>query len=70
MTIYIDNGETVKIYPVKVKIAKAIETLLESDCELVWSETPEGFGVEIIDKENLAGFRTEHILPAVAHNTT
>ena len=40
-----------KIYPVKVKIAKASETLLESDCELVWSETHKGCGVEIIDKE-------------------
>lgn len=52
MTIYIDNGDTVKIYPVKVKIAKAIETLLESDCGLVWRETHKGYGVEIIDKEN------------------
>jgi hypothetical protein len=53
MTIYIDNGNTVKIYPVKVKIAKAIMTLLESDCELVWSETHKGYGVEIIDKEDM-----------------
>jgi hypothetical protein len=53
MTIYIDNGNTVKIYPVKVKIAKAIMTLLESDGELVWSETHKGYGVEIIDKEDM-----------------
>lgn len=51
MTIYIDNGDTVKVYPVKVKIAKAVETLLESNCELVWSETLKGYGVKIIDKE-------------------
>lgn len=50
MTIYIDNGDTVKIYPVKVKIAKAVMTLLETDCELVWSETHKGYGVDIVDK--------------------
>lgn len=50
MTIYVDDGETVKIYHVKVKIAKAVMTLLESDCELVWSETHKGYGVAIIDK--------------------
>ena len=52
MTIYIDDGDTVKIYPVKARIAKAVETLLESDCELVWSETHKGYGVEIVDKES------------------
>ena len=51
MTIYVDNGETVKIYPVKSKVAKAIMTLLETDCELVWSETHTGYGVSIVDKD-------------------
>ena len=54
MTIYIEDKDTVKIYPVKVKVAKAVMTLLESDCELVWSETHKGYGVEIIDKEDKA----------------
>ena len=51
MTIYVDDGEKVKIYQVKVKVAKAIMTLLETDNELVWSETHPGYGVTIIDKE-------------------
>ena len=51
MTIYVDDGETVKIYPVKVKVAKAIMTLLETDNELVWSSTHAGYGVAIVDKE-------------------
>lgn len=50
MTIYVDDGETVKIYPVKVKVAKAVMTLLELDDELVWSETHTGYGVAIVDK--------------------
>ncbi len=50
MTIYVDDGETVKIYPVKVKIAKAVMTLLETDDEPVWSETHTGYGVAIVDK--------------------
>lgn len=50
MTIYVDEGETVKIYPVKVKVAKAVMTLLEMDGELVWSETHPGYGVAIVDK--------------------
>jgi hypothetical protein len=50
MTIYVDDGETVKIYPVKVKVAKAVMTLLELDDELVWSKTCAGYGVAIIDK--------------------
>ena len=49
MTIYIDNGDTVKIYPVKNKIAKAVMTLLESDDELVYSETLSGYGVVIVN---------------------
>ena len=50
MTIYIDNGEAVKVYSVSVKVAKAVMTLLETDDEWVWSETPSGYGVAIIDK--------------------
>jgi len=49
MTIYVDDGETVKIYPVKVKVAKAVMTLLETDDGLVWSETHAGYGVVIVD---------------------
>jgi hypothetical protein len=51
VTIYVDNGETVKIYPVKAKVAKAVMTLLEADDDLVWSETHSGYGVAIVDKE-------------------
>ena len=55
MTIYVDDGKTVKIYPVKAKVAKAVMTLLETDCELVWSETQTGFGVNIVEKEESGG---------------
>lgn len=48
--LYIDNGKTVKTYSVKSRVAKAIMTLLETDEELVWSETREGYGVAIVDK--------------------
>ena len=51
MTIYVDNGNTVKIYPVRVKVAKSVMTLLETDNGLVWSETPQGYGVAVVDKE-------------------
>ena len=50
MTIYVDDGKTVKTYPVKEKIAKAVMTLLETDDKLVWSETDAGYGVAIVDK--------------------
>ena len=51
MTIYIDDGKTVKTYyQVKVKVAKAVMTLLETDDELVWSKTHPGYGVAIVDK--------------------
>lgn len=55
MTIYIDDGETVKIYPVKAKVAKAVMTLLEADDELMWSETHAGYGVAIVDKAESEG---------------
>ena len=50
MTIYVDDGETVKIYQVKAKIAKAVMTLLEADNELVWGKTLPGYGVTIVDR--------------------
>ena len=51
MTIYVDDGKRVKIYSsVKVKVAKAVMTLLEADEELLWSTTHDGYGVEIVDK--------------------
>lgn len=50
MTIYVDNGETVKSYFVTSKVAKAVMTLLETDDKLVWTETPIGYGVEIVNK--------------------
>lgn len=59
MKIYIDNGDTVKIYHTKVKVAKAIETLLELDGNLVWSETHKGYGVAIIDKAESECVRDE-----------
>ena len=55
MTIYVDDGEAVKIYMVKVKVAKAVMTLLETDEELVWSETHKGYGVAIVDKSKSEG---------------
>ena len=51
MTIYVDDGESVKIYhSVKVKVAKAVMALLELDYKLVWSKTHPGYGVTIVDK--------------------
>jgi hypothetical protein len=55
MTIYIDDGESVKIYPVKIKVAKAVMTLLELDDEWVWSKTHTGYGVTIVDKAESEG---------------
>lgn len=56
MTIYVDDGKTVKIYSsVKVKVAKAVMTLLETDDELLWSETHTGYGVAIVDKSENDG---------------
>ena len=60
MTIYVDDGEIVKIYPVKVKVAKAVMTLLETDDELVWSSTHEGCGVAIVNKSESEGRKNEN----------
>lgn len=65
MTIYVDDGETVKIYPVKVKVAKAVITLLEADDELMWSETHAGYGVAIVDKEE-----NKESIPYLMHKET
>lgn len=50
MTIYVDTGKSVKIYPVTESIARAVMTLLETDNEFVWSETHSGYHVAIVDK--------------------
>lgn len=51
MTIYVDDGKKVKIYnSVKTKVAKAVMTLLETDDEVMRSETHTGYGVAIVDK--------------------
>ena len=55
MTIYVDDGETVKTYPVKAKVAKAVITLLEMDNTVVWSETDKGYGVAVIYKAESEG---------------
>lgn len=56
MTIYIDDGKRVKIYDsVKTKVAKAVMTLLETDGELLWSTTHDGYGVKIVDKAESEG---------------
>ena len=50
MTLYVDNGERVKIYHVTSKVAKAVMILLETDDKLIWSTTHTGYGVEIVNK--------------------
>lgn len=50
MTIYVDDGKTVKNYPVQAKVAKAVMTLLEAHNSLMWSETLPWYGVKIVDK--------------------
>ena len=56
MTIYVDDEEKVKIYSVKTKVAKAIMTLLETDDDLVYSETHKGYSIKIVDKEEKESF--------------
>lgn len=51
MTIYIDNGKTVKVYPVKEKVGKAIMNLLEMNEMQKWWETYKEYGVAIVRKE-------------------
>lgn len=47
MTIYVDDGEAVKIYPVKAKVAKAVMTLLELDDELGLYTKQENYYIKI-----------------------
>lgn len=56
MTIYIDNGEAVKIYSVEEMVGRAVATLLEAEIndEIICSETHIGYGVAIVDKEREA----------------
>lgn len=50
MSLYIDNGTTVKHYCTNKRIEKAIQTLLESIEDIVYSETHEGYEVQIKEK--------------------
>ncbi len=51
INIYIDDGKTVKIYSLSDKVAESIITLL--DCApSCCSETNEGYGVVVVDKES------------------
>ena len=52
MGIYIEDSKTrtVRHYCTSPKIEKAIETLLKSDDELVYSETHVGYVVTLTDK--------------------
>ena len=54
MSIYIDNGKTVKHYCTSnhKRIEEAIQTLLESIEDIAYSETHEGYGIRIVDKES------------------
>lgn len=63
MKIFIDDGEFVKIYAVKNKVAKAVMTLLEAeDDEVIYSTTDKGYEVAILDKNRKAGKTMEQRL--------
>ena len=51
--IYIDNGNTVKQYYTDEKTEQAISTLLEQIEDIFFSETLEGYTIDIKDKEDL-----------------
>ena len=51
MTIYIDTGNRVKIYPVKKKVAKAVMKLLETKSK--WDKTKKGCCVVLKEKDSL-----------------
>ena len=53
MSIYIqdDKKHTVRYYATTSKIEKAIDTLLQADADLMYSETHEGYAVTIIEMQ-------------------
>ena len=54
MCIYVsdEKTETVRQYPASKKVIKAIETILQSDAELVWSETYKGCEVVVMTSDD------------------
>jgi hypothetical protein len=54
MCIYVsdEKTETVRQYPASKKVIKAIETILQSDSELVWSETYKGCEVVVMTSDD------------------
>ena len=55
MSIYIqdDKKHTVRQYFTTLKVERAIETLLKVNKELVYSETHNGYTVNIVDEEEI-----------------
>ena len=52
MGIYIDNGKTVKHYCTDKKTENAIITLLNKIEDISWSETHEGYCVDIKERKD------------------
>ena len=54
MCIYVsdEKTETVRQYPASKKVIKAIETILQSDAELVWSESRKGYEVVLMKPDD------------------
>ncbi len=55
-TIYIqdDKKHTVREYYANLQIVKAIETLLKSNDDMMWSETQEGYEVRVVESDGKA----------------
>lgn len=51
MTIYIDDGELVKIYQVKDKTAKAVMALLKRNEILTCGATHKGYELAIVERK-------------------
>ena len=68
--IYIDNGTTVKQYYTDKRIEKAIMILLEANEDLCHSETIDGCGVKIVDKEKGDMIFKSDALDAFGHGST
>ena len=50
--IYIESNNTVREYHTSPKIEQAIETLLQADADMIYSETNKGYKVAIVDRED------------------